>query len=101
MKKLVWVFVSVGFLFLSSCITIFESYKFNRDGSGSMEYLIDLSELQSLMEVFSDSLVINDLNFGESFEIAVPELNGMKGISNAYLAGNPAKFLFGIGFEFE
>jgi hypothetical protein len=41
------------------------------------------------------------LNFSESFEIAVPELNAMKGINNAYLAGNPDKFLFGIGFEFD
>jgi hypothetical protein len=66
-----------------------------------MEYLIDLRELQLLMESFSDSLVLDDFNFNESFENAIPELNLMNGINNTHLAGNPEKFIFGIGFEFE
>src|SRR5262245_55892463 len=35
---------------LSGCLTIEENYTFKKDGSGTMEYVIDASELFKLME---------------------------------------------------
>lgn len=46
--------VSLGLLLFSSCLTIEEHYTFKKNGSGSMEYVIDLSEMGSLMESFSE-----------------------------------------------
>jgi hypothetical protein len=101
MKKLLLLLISVILVFLSGCITIFEEYKINSDGSGSMEYLVDMSELQKMMEIFSDSLDISELNLSGSFTSAVPDLNIMKGIHNAELAGIAESFVFGIRFDFD
>lgn len=38
---------------LSGCLTIEEHYSFKRNGSGTMEYVVDISELMGLMESFS------------------------------------------------
>lgn len=39
---------------LSGCLTIEENYTFKKNGSGTMEYVIDLSELGEMMKSFSD-----------------------------------------------
>lgn len=43
-----------GLLLLTGCLTIEEHYSFKKDGSGSMEYVVDLSEMGSLMEGFAE-----------------------------------------------
>lgn len=43
-----------GLLLFTGCLTIEEHYTFKNDGSGSMEYVVDLSEMGSLMEGFSE-----------------------------------------------
>lgn len=37
-------------LLLSGCLTIEENYTFKKDGSGTMEYVIDMSALQDMMK---------------------------------------------------
>lgn len=37
-------------LVLQGCLTIEENYSFKKDGSGSMEYVVDLSEMADLMK---------------------------------------------------
>lgn len=66
-----------------------------------MEYLVDMSELQAMIEVFSDSLDLSEINLSETFTSALPELEIMKGIHNVKIAGNVDRFIFGIRFDFE
>lgn len=42
-------------LLFTGCITIEEQYTFRKNGSGSMTYVVDMSELGSMMESFSES----------------------------------------------
>lgn len=43
-----------GLLLFTGCLTIEEHYTFKKDGSGTMEYVVDLSEMGTLMESFSE-----------------------------------------------
>ena len=40
-------------LLLTGCLTIEENYAFKKDGSGTMEYVIDMSQLAEMMESLS------------------------------------------------
>lgn len=42
-----------GLLFFTGCLTIEEHYTFKKDGSGTMRYVVDISELGGLMEGFA------------------------------------------------
>lgn len=102
MKKISLIGISLSLLFLTGCITIFEKYTINANGSGTMEYLIDLSEMYEIMANLSDS--INDVQSNEIDEAwleALPLLNGIEGISNAKLSGDPTKYIAGIKFDFK
>jgi hypothetical protein len=41
-----------GFVLFTGCLTIEENYTFKKDGSGTMEYVVDLSELGEMMASF-------------------------------------------------
>lgn len=38
----------------TGCITIEENYTFKKDGSGTMEYVVDMSEIGEMMKAFED-----------------------------------------------
>jgi len=38
----------------TGCITIEENYTFKKDGSGTMEYVVDMSEIGDMMKAFED-----------------------------------------------
>jgi len=102
MKKISLLAFSIALLFLSGCITIIENYTFNKDGSGTMEYKIDMSELYSMMAAFSDStqdMNLNDLD--KSMQDALPGLQNIPGISNVVLTGNVSSFTAGVKFDFK
>ncbi|MBP6313615.1 MAG: hypothetical protein KA408_15175 [Flavobacteriales bacterium] len=42
-------------MFFTGCLTIEENYVFKKDGSGTMEYVVDLSEMGELMKSFEDA----------------------------------------------
>lgn len=46
--------VVLGLVLFTGCLTIEEHYTFKKNGGGSMEYVVDLSEMGSLMESFGD-----------------------------------------------
>lgn len=101
MKKVALFILLFPLLLFSSCITIYENYIFNRDGSGTMEYRVDMSELRSMMELFSDSLDMEDLNLAGTFTVSITELGALKGIGNVSDAGDAGNFIFGVRFDFE
>jgi len=41
-------------LVFTGCITIEENYAFKKDGSGTMEYVVDMSELGEMLKTFED-----------------------------------------------
>jgi hypothetical protein len=102
MRKLFLIAFSASLLLLTSCITIFEKFKINADGSGTLEYIIDMSEMYEMMAAFSDSTEEMDMSgFDESMREALPGLSEISGIKNIGLTGNPAKFIAGIKFDFD
>ncbi|MCB0770999.1 MAG: hypothetical protein KDC00_11420 [Flavobacteriales bacterium] len=42
-------------LSFTGCITIEENYTFKKDGSGTLEYVVDMSEIGDMMEAFEDA----------------------------------------------
>ena len=46
-----WSFIAV-ILFATGCITIEEHYTFKKNGSGTMEYVVDMSDMAGLKDVF-------------------------------------------------
>ena len=86
-------------LFLSSCLTIEESYYFRRDGSGSMRFSVDLTELGAILnyaEAEGSTNVLTDL----SFIHAVKQLRQLEGIYNVILLDDPENYIWGVEYEF-
>lgn len=44
----------LALLAFTGCITIEENYTFKKDGSGTMEYVVDMSEIGDMMKAFED-----------------------------------------------
>jgi len=87
MKKLIIPIVIFTLVSLGSCITIVEKYSINKDGSGKMEYIVDMSEMYSLMQTLSEEEDVQDLDVSQSFEAILPDLSILKGINNVEIAG--------------
>ncbi len=101
MKKVVVPVLILILFSLGSCITIIEKYAINEDGSGKMEYLVDMSDMYDMMQTLSDEDDMEDLDVGQSFDAVLPDLDLLGGISNAEMAGNPEKYVFGVRFDFN
>ena len=44
--------IAATLVLLTGCLTIEENYTFKKDGSGSMEYVVDMSEMMEMMKNF-------------------------------------------------
>lgn len=88
-------------ILLSGCITVYEKYTFNADGSGTMEYMIDMNEFFLTMQSFSEHQPNESLRIDQSFEDAALTLKKVAGISNIQITGNSENFIFGIKFDFS
>lgn len=87
---------------LSGCITVYEKYTFNSDGSGTMEYTIDMNDfLLTMQQAFSENQPDESLKIDKSFEEAAYTLKSIEGISNIQITGNPEEFIFGIKYDFS
>ncbi len=93
----------IPLLFLNSCLTVYEKYTLNRDGSGAMEYIIDMSELHSMMQAFSDSSGegTNPMEIAQSFKEILPGLQDIPGITNVRLTGDADDYIYGIKYDFR
>jgi hypothetical protein len=92
-----------GLLLFTGCITIEEHYTFRKNGSGSMTYVVDMSELGGMMEAFSES---GDAGSGMgdmgSMDMSkeVEALKGIPGVSKVKLDGKK-KWVQRISFDFK
>lgn len=100
MKRIFFLLLIPVFLF-GSCITISETYTIRKDGSGKMEYKIDMSELYQMIRTFSDTTDVSQLDMGEVFETILPDLNEMEGIQHAKITGEADRYIYGVSFEFN
>jgi hypothetical protein len=102
MKKIGLITLLAFLILFTSCITIIEKYKINKNGSGTMEYIIDMSEMYEMMSAFSDSSSAADNpEIDQSMKAVLPGLMSMEGISDVELTGDITKYIAGIRFSFD
>jgi hypothetical protein len=102
MKKLSLVALTIGLLLLTGCITVIEKYTINKNGSGTMEYIIDMSEMYEMMATFSDSTEDTETaEIDQSMRDAIPGLNSLDGITNVVLTDDSSKYIAGVKFDFK
>jgi hypothetical protein len=90
-------------LFAVGCITIEENYTFKKDGSGSMEYVVDLSafaDIMKSMEGLSDEKSKDD-GMGEmDMKEEAGKLKSIKGISKVKIKEEKDGFVQRLSFRF-
>jgi hypothetical protein len=99
-----WAFLG-GLLLLSGCLTIEENYTFKKDGSGTMEYVVDLSEMADLMKGLpggkdgakskDDGVGAMDLNDN------LAKLKSLPGISKVKLKKEKDGYVQRLSFRFK
>lgn len=89
---------------LAGCITIEENYAFKKDGSGSMEYVIDLSafaDIMKSMKEMSDDKGKDDEGIGEmDMKDEMTRIKGIKGISKVKVKEEKDGFVQRLSFRF-
>ncbi len=91
----------LGLVLFTGCLTIEENYSFKKNGSGTMEYVVDLSEMGGLMESFGE------MGEGGSKDLGVMEmseqvqtLKSIPGIRKVKL-NNKKKWIQRVSFSFK
>lgn len=110
MKKAIFLTLLLGLVGLSGCITIEESYSFNADGSGTMNYTIDFTEFAAIMEQLNESGEMGDVQ-GENedpmndlksgFKEKLDLLDGIDGISNVKINQGTDKYVYALSYDFK
>lgn len=86
----------------SGCLTIEEQYTFRKNGSGSMTYVVDLSELGELLESFGDGANTDAAGNGPGMmdmSEQVAKLSALPGIRKVKL-NTKKKWVQRISFDF-
>jgi hypothetical protein len=92
--------IAVG---LTGCLTIEENYTFKKDGSGTLEYVIDASELFKLMEGLPGKEKTDDDSGKSDMELQdkLAGLRATKGISKVKLKEEKKGAIQRVRFKFE
>ena len=113
MKKIIWIIIALLTISLTSCITIEEHYTVKRNGSGHMEYIIDMSEMASMLEMFSEGQGESEGEDGNPLDGLTEgfggadigdlsdKLKGMEGISNVTQIKGESELYMGVSFDFK
>jgi hypothetical protein len=92
-------------LLLTGCLTIEENYTFKKNGSGTMEYVIDMSalaELMKSMQEMGDKSAKKDDGLGEmKMDGKADELKKLPGIKKVKLKQEKDGFVQRISFSFQ
>jgi hypothetical protein len=87
----------------SGCITVEENYTFKPNGSGTMEYRLDMSELSGLMGMAGEEgggtqdLMGDDASFKELGD----KLEGIQGISKIKVNEDNENYIYSLTFKFK
>ncbi|MBX7241635.1 MAG: hypothetical protein K1X92_07790 [Bacteroidia bacterium] len=105
MKKFLLISLSIAYLWiLNSCITIEENYTFKKNGSGTMEYKMDMSKMMEQMGQMMDMSQMeggNPLGKSASFTEVQDKLKGISGISGVKVTDDSKKYIYGVSFKFK
>jgi hypothetical protein len=91
---------------LTGCLTIEENYSFRKDGSGSMEYVVDMSEVGELMKTLSEMGQTEGVSASSDelgsldMEDEMAALKGLPGISRVKLDAKK-KWVQRLSFRFK
>ena len=101
MNKWIWMLIGLLPIALSSCITVEETYSFKRNGSGTMKYVVDMSDLKPLLEMAGDEVedpfADQDMDFGAMAE-KVADIEGIKKVT---AIEDEENLTFGVEFKFK
>ncbi|MBP8824823.1 MAG: hypothetical protein KBH07_14365 [Flavobacteriales bacterium] len=86
-------------LLASGCLTIEENYTFKKDGSGTMEYVVDLSQMAEMMKSFGDGKDKGELMESGSGE-KVAQLKHVDGVKKVKLKREKDGYVERISFAF-
>ena len=91
-------------LAFTGCITIEENYAFKKDGSGTMEYVVDMSEIGDMMKAFEEMDKSGDVKDAADMgtmdmKAKVAELNKVPGI-NKVKVNDKQKYVQRLKFAF-
>jgi hypothetical protein len=100
MKILLRVSAVLLALLATSCLTITEDYTFASNGSGSLSYTIDMSQLAQFMQMAQSQEDGNSSMKEMSFKKFEEPLKKIKGISKIKVNDDMNKFIFNITFAF-
>lgn len=101
MKQTLFVILFFAAVLLPGCLTIEEKYHFNRDGSGTMEYSIDIRDLVNMLDAAGDTLSRKRFQPDNIFMEAGDRLRDIQGISHITITHDEEPFVFGIQYEFS
>ena len=102
-----WAFLAV-ILFATGCITIEEHYTFKKNGSGTMEYVVDMSDMVGLKDVLDKSgdrgkerkKDKNDGPMATGFDGKAEQLKALNGIKRVKQKNQQDGFVQRISFAF-
>lgn len=92
--------LSLLLLAFPSCLTVEETYEFKRNGSGFMQYVVDLSEMKTILEMAEEEEGI-PMQDEVSFEDVARRLETTDGISSVNIIKDEEAYRFGINFKFK
>jgi hypothetical protein len=91
-----------GLLLLSGCLTIEENYTFKKDGSGTLEYVMDISEMAELMKGLPGGSKGKDDGAGAmDLKDNLVKLRSLPGISKVKLKKEKDGFVQRLSFKFK
>ncbi|MEO1383161.1 MAG: hypothetical protein AAFV78_08025 [Bacteroidota bacterium] len=91
-------FIAILSLLLSSCLTIEERYTCNKDGSGVMEYIVDMSELKDMLpDPEEGESPVGESDGPNEDSLA---LESIQGIDQIQPLKDNENYRFGISFHF-
>lgn len=100
MQRICWILIAGIVLLMPACITIEESYTFNKNGSGDAKYVIDMSEVASLIKMAQEE---EGVELGDEMDMSVfsDKLMGISGVSKISALNREEEFIFGVSFHFD
>lgn len=100
MQRICWILIAGLILLMPACITIEETYSFKKNGSGEAKYVIDMSEVASLIKMAQEE---EGVDLGDEMDMSIfsDRLMGISGISKVENIGSEEEFIFGVSFRFD
>lgn len=102
-RVLSWLFLAITLWSTSGCISIIENIHIAKSGSGSFEYVIDMSELKSMLSMFGGDEASSEDAFGngELFQDMKSKFDQALGSNKSYMINDMEHWKFGIGSNFD